>query len=302
VLALSLVCCGLSAWFNLEVGPQARVKFLSLRYELLHNLADAQLPEGQWIPFTTEGKHYQLCVARNDGGKLEDVNVLRMQNETNWDVLIRSPHGRLIGSSGTNQLVMELSDVLILRGQTVTTFGEQTINFSPNTVTNQVIKPKISDMTFGQLREELRELQRHKLSQANLTSPASLADLQHLNLTVKTNASAMEVRTLLLEAGTIRARQIGEVRVAMHREIASSFACFGFTLIGIPLGIRVHRRETNIGIALALVLVIVYYGFAMLGDSLAARPEFYPHLLLWLPNFIFQAVGAALLWRANRGI
>jgi lipopolysaccharide export system permease protein len=300
VLVLSLLGCGLSAWFNLNLGPRARVAFVSLRSDLLHELANAQIPEGQMI-YDFPG--YMFYVGKNRDGNLEDVNIYRLQNETNWDVLVHAAHGQLHTDRALNQLVVDLTDARVLNpnARVISAIEKVPFNFSLNAVTNRTTKPKISDMTFGQLQQELAELRESTLAPAKVNSPAT-NNSQRLSFSVPANVSPAQVAALFRDAKRIRDEQIGRVRVAMHREIAFSFACFGFTLVGIPLGIRVHRRETNVGMLLALALVAVYYGFTMVGESLSARPEFYPHLILWLPNFIFQAVGAVLLWRANRGI
>jgi len=277
VLLLSLLCCGLSAWFNLQLGPQSRVAFKNLTDDLRTVAMNAQIPEGR---FLRDFPGYIFYVEKNRGGALENVMIYRLQNETNVDTTLHAASGRLKPDRANNQLVLDLVDARSVsvgpRGNAINSFPTLTLNLSLNTVTNRVTKPKISDMTFSQLRQELRELESLNLPVATTNSPAELREQQR--------------------------RLTSPVRVEMHREVAFSFACFGFTLIGIPLGIRVHRRETNIGIGIALLLVMAYYAFIMLGGSLAARPEFFPHLILWVPNFLFQGVGAGLLWRANKGI
>ena len=282
VLLLSLFCCTLSAWFNMELGPRCRVAYVSLIRDLRAEIVNAQLPAGRFI---RDFPGYIFYVEKNNGGKLENVMIYRLQNETNVDTTLRAARGQLRPDRANNQLILDLYDaqsVTVGERDAISSFPTLTLNLSLSSATNRVNKPSISDMTFLQLRQELH-------------------DLENLHLPVGTNASD----TLRVQLKTLRQQQkdfAEPVRVAMNREVAFSFACFGFTLVGIPLGIRVHRRETNIGIAIALLLVVVYYAFIMLGQSLAARPEFCPHLILWLPNFIFQAVGAVLLWRANRGI
>jgi lipopolysaccharide export system permease protein len=285
VLLLSLFCCAFSSWFNLELGPRSRVAYLKLLTQMRAELVSTQLPEGRYIPVST---NYIFHVDRNHSGHLQGVLIFRLEGGTNEETTLRAPRGRIETDVTNNQIVLDLFDARsVTRSgprRMVTAFPKLTLNFDLNTVTNRPGKPKLSDMTFRQLRSELRELE------------------QRVERAPAPGLSTNELRALAAEWSKTRKDLTEPIRVEMHREVAFSFACFGFTLVGIPLGIRLHRRETNVGIAVALGLVAVYYSFMLVGKALSDHPEWVPHLIFWLPNFIFQAVGAVLLWRANRGI
>ncbi|HXR04888.1 MAG TPA: LptF/LptG family permease [Verrucomicrobiae bacterium] len=286
VLLLSLFCCALSAWFNMDLGPRSRVNYIILKNQARSELGNVQLPAGKVI---NDFPGYVFYTAKNHDGNLEHIWILQLGNETNVARTVSAPRGRLEMVLTNHQLILHLNDARVVSFSSghinIMSFSELPLVLDLNVATNQPYKPKISDMTFWQLREELNDLEK-KLG----------------SLPVIAEGSSGQMRAQLHEADKQRSDLTEPVIVEMHRQIAFSFACFGFTLVGIPLGIRLHRRETNVGVAVALMLVLVYYAFNMLGESLSARPEFVPHLIFWLPNFIFQAVGAVLLWRANKGI
>jgi lipopolysaccharide export LptBFGC system permease protein LptF len=269
-----------SAWFNMEIGPRSRVAYKKLLTSARADLMNGQLPAGRPVYYST---NYIFLVGENQDGNLTDVRIFKLETDTNDATWLHSPKGREELNFADKKMTLHLFDarsISVNGGRTlIQSSPELKLDFDLNVASNQVYQPKINEMTFWQLRDKARDLER-------LDLPAGL------------NTSSQELRARFHEL----ARIMEQTRVEMNRQIAFSFACFGFALVGIPLGIRMHRRETNIGVAIALLLVLAYYSFIVLGESLSGRPELVPHLIFWLPNFIFQAVGIVLLWRANRGI
>ena len=286
ILLLSLTACGLSAWINLELGPASRVAYVNLKGQFISQLTANSLPAGQLVYFP----NFTVLVEKNDHGALTEVNLDFQRKGTGDLIRVHAPSGRLWEDNTNHALVFDLDEP-----RTMTLGAHPHFDaarswpypFDLSSATNKNVTPSISDMTFWQLQDRYQFTGR-QLENTNMTDIGtnSVADFQATQAVLR--------KATLLEHARIRSE--------MHRQVAFSFACFSFTLIGVPLGIRVHRRETNIGIVIALLLVVVYYVFIMLGQSLSGRPGFHSEIIFWLPNFLFQIIGGALLWRANRGI
>jgi lipopolysaccharide export system permease protein len=266
----------------MEAGPRCRVAYKELMGRMEKKMAAVLVPEGRFVNFD---KH-TVYVGRNDGKELFDILVFSQGDTNAPEQVVKAPRGRI--EVVNDQIILHLYDMRALSRDGNGTWSVGMAEDCPEVLgappkASENGKLPLTDMTFGQLRAELRRLE------------------DRFNEPNSSDRTPDELRKSMLAIQAEKQDLTMPVRVQINRQVAFSFACFGFTLVGIPLGIRAHRRETNIGIAMALILVFIYYSFTIIGQALQTHAEWAPHLIVWLPNIIFQSVGAVMLWRANRG-
>jgi lipopolysaccharide export system permease protein len=273
VLLLSVAVSGLCAWLNFDIAPASRVAYLKLIFEASARDPASVLRSGESVHLGD----WTILVGKKIGTNLVDVKV--GQFTPTGEQWVEGPVGDFQSDAANGRIILDLHSAYSwewsqehgwfprLNG------GPATFPIPVESEAQSILTIAVSDMTFRQLRQQLKDLER--------TNAVS-------------RAPPKPVKQLIVDATT-------QVLVYLHRMVSFSFACIGFTLVGVPLGIRGHRRETSIGVATALVLMLIYYSFVVLAQAWVAYPERAPFLIVWLPNFIFQAVGAVLLWRANRG-
>jgi lipopolysaccharide export LptBFGC system permease protein LptF len=287
VLLLSVAVSGLCAWLNIDVAPACRTAYNELLYRAGLERPANLLQSGESVPFGDNA--IWVGKVHADGTNLDNVFVSKYDTNGQLEEWITGTTGTIIPDLPHQKVILNLQHQ---SGMHHYSDGWKTIPDDVNAIfeikvepqAQKALPPPISDMTFRQLLEQREEIERSMSQSA--TKGKSHEELQQTQWRLKMMSHDM----------------MTEVLVYMHREAAFSFACIGFTLVGIPLGIRGHRRETSAGVAMALVLMLIYYSFIVLGQAWADHPERAPYLIVWLPNFIFQAVGAVLLWRANRGL
>lgn len=279
ILWLGVAASAVAALANLELAPRCRVASKELLYELGMARPTALLVEQRYI---TDFPGWTIYIGkRRADDEFENVLLYESRQEQ-LTQRIHARRARVTSDPGTREITFRLFDAEFFT-KSLALGGESTPGGS---ATNS---PAAQSGEWSMVFFEE-------------AAPVRLKPDMHSS-DAKPKLSEMTFRQLLAELGEPKRPgvDVTPVLVNLHRQVSFSFACISFTLIGIPLGLRGHRRETSFGIAAALILTAVYYSFIILGQSWETRPQMHPHLIVWVPNFLFQGIGAWLLWRANRG-
>ncbi|HEY9179530.1 MAG TPA: LptF/LptG family permease [Candidatus Baltobacteraceae bacterium] len=104
----------------------------------------------------------------------------------------------------------------------------------------------------------------------------------------------------IIRTRQLSASELKKYTMAYQQKLAMPFACFVFTLLAVPYGIRAVRGggSTSLGFGLAVLIVFIYYIvqtiFSYIGEAYLPLAA----LAAWMPNIIFTIYGARRLYRA----
>lgn len=267
-------CAGL--YINFESMPWARVQYHREFAEAVRTK-----PLNFIVPktFIRDFKDCVIYVGDRQGVVLRDVSFWKLDDQKRVVAYERSETGRLDYDEVTNELAVTLTPA-----QITTPKNGNPDNFTDSPIVNLfgVSHRRFSlERYFGQ--------QGMRVKQEWLTYAELQAERTRLAAQTPAPADASQL---------IRDRM--KLDLVLHDKFNLSLTVFSFALIGVPLGIRVSRRETSANLGLALLLVLGYYFLTVMVKWLDRHPEYRPDLLLWLPNVLFLTLGVWLFSRIDR--
>lgn len=262
ILLITLLLTGLCLYLQVEVGPPFLYKSRALMSNAAMDQPMAIFEPGKPISY----ENTLIYIDSKEGeNTIKGVQLYTLANATTVAQDVSAVYGKISADPQKKILTINLFDCLVSdrnndNDSAIDRFYTQSLQFNFN---------------YGK--------------RANET-----------NITIK--PKYMRLQDLM---GKIRMiKQIGqdttELEVEMNQRIAFALAPIAFLLLGMPLAIRTNRRETSIGLFLSIILAGIFFLSIILCESLSSYPKLYPQYLLWLPNIIFQLLGAYMILRISR--
>lgn len=284
VFLLGILCTALALYINFESAPRARIQF----YRELATAARTD-PLSFIVP-KTFNRDFRGCVIyigekiylnEKDGYDLRDIWIWELDDERRVRRLVRAESGQLAYDEKTNSLVPTLRNAKTEERDPANPEDFSKSPRAPSVETAEEVRISLDRyfarsharfkqdwLTYDELRKEMALLE---------ALPPPEPD----------------------QSGQ-RAREKMSLALVFQDKFNISLAVLSFTLIGVPLGIKVSRRETSANLGLALLLVLCFYFSTVMVKWLDRQPELRPDLLLWLPNLFFMGLGIWLFVRLDR--
>lgn len=281
-LLFATLCTVLGVFINNEIVPRGHQVRRDLARRISVGAGLEMLEPGRVIDDFPKVKIY---FEEKEGNWIKDLIVLDYSNPR-VDRMITASKA-LIESEGRDI-------VLDLHGMTVDPLDENNSGMARATrfqyrvkdaLKDRSYKRREKDFRFGEMLTLLREVA------AAVRNPEAEAE----RLARKTGGvKASTDKELKLLRKSLK-RRFSDVMTEFQKRWVFAFASICFVLVGVPLGIRAQRRESTIGMGIALVTALCYYLVVILMTSMSKNYAIYPYLLIWLPVVLCGVLSSYLI-------
>ena len=276
VFAISLAFAGICLWINVEVAPRAQVKMKESLYNIATNNPLAMFSSDKVI---SEFPGRKIYVEHNDGPELRNILVYEMNDESFPIRVVFARRGVLKTDPEHSQLLLNLFDA-----QYEERSSDDPINLMKISLGNTA-----KETTFPISLQELYEKARKKKGLSGMT-------VNELQQRLKEQRSGAVSKTDRKQ----QASELSAAKTEVSKRFSFSLASFAFALIGVPLAITAHRKETSAGFLISLIVAFVYFIFILIADAMKENPKAHPEFLIWLPNVLFIGLGLWLFYKLSR--
>lgn len=284
IFAVTLIGIFISLVINNRYAPEAKSRYKDILANLVREDPLRFIVERTFIK---DFPGYVLYVDSKEGRELGDLWIWELDDEYRALRVLRAQTGRFDYEEESDTLILTLKNAS----------AELRSENHPDDL--QTIRPTAS------FRETRLRLPLDRLLGAK-RQYVSLSALNLAALLDRKNKFATELERLVRipesnpeEIQKAKKEKI-RVQLRIQKNFAMAFSVLSLAMIGIPLGVRVGRKETYANVALALILAMIYYFLIIAVGWLENEPSLRPDLLIWLPNLLFQTLGLWLLVKANK--
>lgn len=261
---IALLCTAASLWLNVQVAPAAQEEMRSTVFNLATRNPMALFGSDQVIDQFPGRKIY---VGRKDGNKLENILVFETDEKFMPMKVTFARSGSLEADLPNKRILMHLSGARY----------QQRDEYDPYDLSRMRDGINVEEGTLPISLDELYDKEKRRASRSMLSLEQLLEQLSDDDPKMRSSS-----------------------RTEINKRFSFPLACIVFALVGVPLGITAHRRETSFGFAASLVIGLFYFLFIIVADTLRANAQLHPELLVWLPNVLFLAVGFWMFRRLNK--
>ena len=267
LLLITFILTALCLYLQVEIGPPLLWKSRSMLNNEAMLRPTALFAPGN--PFTQRtGKNSNIIISVDDrigDNELRGVQFFQTDDAGNILQEINATRGKIVTNTDTMIIRFDLFDCIFTDRRESSQKGisrgyAETFSFEFNYGKRANAERLSERPKYMPLAELLGEIRRTKLSGADTT----------------------------------------KLEIELNKRIAFALSPIAFLLLGMPLAIRTSRRETSIGIFISVILAAVYFFSIILFESLDNFSWIYPQYMLWIPNILFQLIGAIMTYRISQ--